>query len=1598
MQMSEQFDISTLAWVKGEIDETLKQARVALESHVEDAQQTDRLQACWDFIHQVHGTLQIVELTGAALLAEEMERLTEALLNERVTEVDAGHEALMRAILQLPDYLERLLGGEGDNPNLLLPLLNEMRALRGETALDGAAFFRPDLTITPPARPPGEQQPAISAQQAAAKLHRFYLSSLAKLLKGKEVKGSLDVLANLIDRLNVSATQESWRRILWVAGAFIEGLRDKHIPLSRESKLPLGKLEQLIKKVASDGELAESEQVASLMQTMLYQLASADASGRQAAAVRLAFRLDRYLPGASAGPGNLNADLKKTVAGDIIEDLSRIKDVFDIFVRSDRRALDDLAPMAQGLGRLADTLGLLQEETLRGLMHEQQAVIEQLLAGEIAPSEETLMGIAGAILTVESALVDWGSDAPMVLAEVNDEQLDAAQSTPQAEAEHQRVTRQVMREARDDLIRVREAISHYLARPEERSLLKPLPGLLHMIIGSLNMLSYKRVAHVLSSCRAFIERDLCASSELPEAERLDALADAVMSVEYYLEAFIHSRVHPGSVLDVAEEAVATLGYPIGTVQPLAMDDGQQAVADTAIIVEAEDFAELEADEPGDEAAPANQETDDPKASFSAGDATTPDTAIPDQFGHGETASTTAAAHTAPSVAEHAPSASETPTPAVQQDEVAVASTPAAGTVDVDEEILEIFIEEAEEELANIGQMLPQWVADPSDGESLKTLRRSFHTLKGSGRLVGAAELGEFAWAFENMLNKVIEATLPPSATLFDLLEQAHDVLPQLIEQFRTGVATDNDAQRLQEMATAMVQGGTSVTHAPAADKAAPSASNEGGVGSADSQAIAELEPVLLDIYRMETEGHLKQIDEYLENYATGGSHKVSEPLIRALHTLKGSSRMAGVAPVAEVCAVLEKYTKTLQASHESISEQGVEALTRCTVYIRAVLDYLLDRDKPEPDGTQAQTLADAVFDEVQHLAAMTGAQPELGLIQWQDELAAAGADEMWSAETCPVPEASGKDEAPAEAAGTPSEDAGDTQEKTAFAEAAPQVSEGADNAVAPVEGERRSAADTPAFTAEVSAALAEAESWKGTVLSLDEAEVAAVTAEMVSPGTPEGAVAARLTADAPEPEPEPEPEPDKEKGHGQAPVAELATVQPSQEVYDDELLDIFLEEANEILDDSERTLQEWVDNPADRSLVEALQRQLHTLKGGARMAGIQAVGDLSHSLESILEAINDGLIASSPEMMRLLQLSHDRLVTMLEQVRNHQPLSSGDDLIAQINRLSHRGEVTDPSQFEEAAGQTREAGQRGETSEQHAAGDPVDAAMAMFGASTAPARHTEPGAAAQAPTDVTRPLSLAIDELEFQLSNWLHDVDDRRLFNKAFNAAEALAGVCTAHGQTEMAGISQAVVKLLGAIIDGHVPVSGKARDIIAVAMDRLRHIVEQIKHREKKDDGSFIIADIDEWSTLALAEQGAIAIEPDASLTQTDSAESRAAALPEAQGAAPDEAESDKRRGNRIMHEVVRVRSDLLDNLVNHAGRSASTVHASNSRSPASATISRKWIRPSAACVARSGNLKSRTRRRLSHAAKRRSRPVWRISTRSRWTALPIFSSSHAR
>ncbi|MCK7575362.1 MAG: Hpt domain-containing protein [Chromatiales bacterium] len=99
--------------------------------------------------------------------------------------------------------------------------------------------------------------------------------------------------------------------------------------------------------------------------------------------------------------------------------------------------------------------------------------------------------------------------------------------------------------------------------------------------------------------------------------------------------------------------------------------------------------------------------------------------------------------------------------------------------------------------------MARWQSDPSDANALATLRRSFHTLKGSGRLVGALQVGDFAQAVEFLLNRLIETASRPSTQILDCIAEAVHVLPELVESEAEGRPFDIEplvvrATRLRE--------------------------------------------------------------------------------------------------------------------------------------------------------------------------------------------------------------------------------------------------------------------------------------------------------------------------------------------------------------------------------------------------------------------------------------------------------------------------------------------------------------------------------------------------------------------------------------------------------------------------------------------------------------------------------------------------------------------------------------------------------------------------------------------------------------------------------
>ncbi len=106
------------------------------------------------------------------------------------------------------------------------------------------------------------------------------------------------------------------------------------------------------------------------------------------------------------------------------------------------------------------------------------------------------------------------------------------------------------------------------------------------------------------------------------------------------------------------------------------------------------------------------------------------------------------------------------------------------------EFREVFIEESEEIVRELGRLGNTWTLNPGVNEHLRDMRRHFHTFKGNGRAVGANVLGELGWAAQDMLDRVLDGELLPNDAVQAAVDEVIDALPGLLEAYKSPGDTD----------------------------------------------------------------------------------------------------------------------------------------------------------------------------------------------------------------------------------------------------------------------------------------------------------------------------------------------------------------------------------------------------------------------------------------------------------------------------------------------------------------------------------------------------------------------------------------------------------------------------------------------------------------------------------------------------------------------------------------------------------------------------------------------------------------------------------------
>ncbi len=1307
-------DYTVLGWVKPELDQTLRVAREEIEAFLEDADDRERMRLCAGYLHQVQGTLRMVELSAPAMVAEEMERLALALQQGAVADRDEATATLMRATVLLPDYLERLQSGHRDIPIVLLPLLNELRAARGEAGLNESVLFAPDLRPNLPA-----DLPSAGPADAAA---RDSLDAAFATWQGTQAATDAARLADAAQAaLSAQGSGEAARRMLWVLGAAAEAQRDGALPTSPAlSDSMAAVLADL--RVARDGGSDDAGGSTALRQ-LLFQLAQSDARHPALERVREAFGFagaaasEAELSHARSSLSGRNRALLETVSSAVKEDLLRVKDTLDLHMRTARSGVDDLGPQVEALARIADTLGMMGLAGARGVVQEQHDALQRMVRGERVVDEGALLDVAGALLYVDATL----DDQVTRLAD------GAGTATDPMAGERAKVLEALVREAIANFADARQAFVAFIETSWSHEELAEVPRLLDEVAGAMRMLELADPADYLFAIRRYAEVELLGRHRVPNGQQLDTLADALSSLEYYLEAVRDGRSSREAILDVARNSLEGLGY-----WPVPEEGAVPA------------FEHLPAPKPLTREAPTLQAT------------RVADSAAVVAAAEGSTAHGAEALELTPHDAPAAPAADALPAAAGGFDR---------GKGDIDDEIRDIFLEEFEEEINNLDELLPHWRAVPEDGERLRPIRRVFHTLKGSGRLVGARLLGEFSWKIENMLNRVLDGTRAPTPAVIALVDQAFYTLPQLLGALRGDGPVTADLGSLEQIADRLAAGeevmpsgvaapapaqGVAVTaaavQAPAAETAtedaldvaesAPlSGADDVAEAAADDAAIAAtdvslpaqaeaadaaagmplaVDAVLLEILQAEAVGQLAALDAWRTRAEAGAD----ESVLRAVHTMNGAFAMTEVITITALTAPAEDYFRRLLASGTRAEPAALAASAGLADAVRRTLAALDARAAAVP-------VFESLAAEWQRLAASL---PESRLpfgvnAPIEADALEAGYDDMLSgvamggfvdadvANAVPSAQVPGDALIAAQDAEPPAADAALLDAVRLEAEAAAQREAEATRAAderarleaeqarleAEAEAQReaeatREAEERARLEAEQARLEAEAAAQREAEEHARlEAEQARFAAEAAAQREAEEharleAERARLEAEAAaQREAEEHARLEAEQARRDAEAATAATTLPAPTMaapampgddpdaaldtheLDLDLVDLFLEEARDLLDGSDSALAALRESPGERQPVIVLQRDLHTIKGGARVAGLMPIGELGHAMESLLEAVSEQRIELGRDSLPLLERGFDRLHRMVVRVGERRAVGMPDALIEAFN-------------------------------------------------------------------------------------------------------------------------------------------------------------------------------------------------------------------------------------------------------------------------------------------------------------------------------------------
>lgn len=541
--------------VKDEIVRTLGRIAQELESYYEEDKNHEKLDTCSELLHQIQGSLQVLNIGGLEQLAKEMKELTLAIKNNTVLQESSAFELLLGATLFLPRYLEYMQSHQHDEPVLILPTINALRVARKAQILPEHAFVSFSLAQLPDLDQQEWQEPHKDLEKNARRLRHMYQVGLLGFIQGSATGPHLKYMKRAIERLSDMCGVQPFCEIWNITDALIEAIDCKAIHANTSVKHILGAIDREIRNVVESGPGVLSRRMTEdLRDNLLYYLAKAECSNEKVNAIRDLYKLhdlvhsDEYLEAERNKLEAPDRSVIQRVAEEIASTLTFVKERLDLLDRTESLSTQVAEQIIESLGQIAVTLNMLDlKHASQTASSAQKSFVDATKDGN-QPDKAMIVEIADQLMSVEIAIIEFSQGlgsghGDSLLSQFNEAQYLA------------------VKEARTNLDDIKTSLDAYMEDIMDVNNLNELPNLLAQVRGVLAILQLERAANVLRDCETFITTNVLSGNTQPRDTDMETLADALASIEWYLESYGEYHDADDGLLDVAEESIAALTTP-----------------------------------------------------------------------------------------------------------------------------------------------------------------------------------------------------------------------------------------------------------------------------------------------------------------------------------------------------------------------------------------------------------------------------------------------------------------------------------------------------------------------------------------------------------------------------------------------------------------------------------------------------------------------------------------------------------------------------------------------------------------------------------------------------------------------------------------------------------------------------------------------------------------------------------------------------------------------------------------------------------------------------------------------------------------------------